>query len=426
MKRAATSPADQEFCLTGDHLRPAVYLDHNATTPLEPAVLEAMLPYLGGGPDGCPDGSPDGSYYGSQSCRFGNPSSRHAQGRFARAALDQARQQVAAAVGAQASEVVFVSGGTEANNMVLHGWAVQSVPSVLAISAIEHPSVREPAKALQKRLGWQLRTIAVDQDGVIDEADYTVALRANPQLVSVMFANNETGVVQDIGRLAQSAQARGAVFHSDAVQALGKVEFDFRELNRQGVQAMSLSAHKIGGPKGMGALLVDKRLDLAPLLTGGGQERGLRSGTENLPAIVGFGVACEIAKQRVVDTISRLRILRDELERGLIDLGAVLFGAAAPQRLANTVFFGLPDIDGETLVGKLDEAGFAVASGAACSSASLAPSSVLLAMGVAPGLARGAVRLSMGSSTTAKQIFDFLQALKQAVFHIKRLAVVAS
>lgn len=382
-----------------------VYLDWNATTPLDPAVRDAMLPWLGA----------------AEPARFGNASSRHEYGRQARAAVDEARARVAAAVGAHATEVVFTSGGSEANNLFLKGAAATMKAGLVAIGAIEHPCVREPARQL-RRAGWVLREIAVDADGRIDAADWRATLEARPALVSVMMANNETGVLQDVAVLAREARGAGAWFHTDAVQALGKVAVDFRAL---GVNAMTLSAHKIGGPLGAGALVVDKRLELAPLIAGGGQERGLRSGTENVAAIVGFGVACAQAAARQAGEAARLAVLRDELEAALCQLGARVFSAAAP-RLPNTVFFALAHIDGETLVGKLDRAAFACASGSACSSANPEPSHTLLAMGVAPDVARGAVRVSLGRTTTADELRRFVATFAAVVHELKNLASVAA
>ncbi|MDQ5959120.1 MAG: cysteine desulfurase [Pseudomonadota bacterium] len=376
-----------------------VYLDHNATTPLAPAVLEAMLPWLSG--------------------QFGNPSSRHEYGRAARRAIDEARQQVAAAVGAHPTEVVFTSGGSEANNLFLKGAAACLRPSVLAVSAVEHPCVVKPAEQLVRH-GWQLRKLAVDGEGRVDAEAFRRVLQEKPQLLSVMGANNETGVLQDVATLAEAARAGGGWFHSDAVQMLGKLPLSFRELNAAGVHALTVSAHKIGGPKGAAALILDKRVELAPLIAGGGHERGLRSGTENVPAIVGFGVAASLAVARVADCGVQMAALRAQLELGLVALGARIFGAAA-SRLPNTSYFAMPQLDGETLVGKLDRAGFAVASGAACSSANPEPSHVLAAMGVAPDVARGAVRVSLGRETTAAQIEDFLNVLQATVVGLQQM-----
>ena len=382
-----------------------VYLDWNATTPLDAAAREAMLPWLGA----------------AQPARHGNASSRHEYGRRAREAVDEARARVAQAVGAHATEVVFTSSGSEANNLFIKGAAAPMRPGLVAVSAIEHPCVREPARQLV-RSGWTMREIGVDADGRIDAASWAQTLQARPALVSVMLANNETGVQQDIAALAGEARAAGAFFHTDAVQALGKIPVDFRAL---GVNALTLSAHKIGGPLGAGALVVDKRVEIAPLIAGGGQERGLRSGTENVAAIVGFGVACEQAVQRMEEQSARLTVLRDEIEVALAGLGAQFFSRAA-QRLPNTVFFALPEIDGETLVGKLDRAGFACASGSACSSAQPEPSHTLMAMGVAPELARGAVRVSLGRDTRAEDVRRFADTLVTVVGELKNLASIGA
>jgi len=381
-----------------------VYFDHNATTPLDPGVLEGMLPYLRE--------------------QYGNASSRHEYGRAARRAIDEARQRVAYAAGAHPTEVVFTSGGSEANNLFIKGAAAGLAPGIVAISAIEHPCVREPAKQLQ-RAGWTLREIAVDANCRIASADFQAALDQKPALFSVMLANNETGAVQDLGALAAQAKPSRAWFHADAVQAFGKLPLDFRALNSAGVHALTLSAHKLGGPKGAGALVVDKRVELQPLIAGGGHERGLRSGTENVAAIVGFGLAAELAVTRLDEHGRRLAALRSELEAGLAAQGATIFASAA-ERLPNTSYFAFADLDGETLVGKLDRAGFAVAAGAACSSANPEPSHVLLAMGIEARLARGAVRGSFGTDNTLAQVRDFLAALNTTILQLKGLTALTS
>jgi cysteine desulfurase len=381
-----------------------VYLDYNATTPVLDEVREAMLPYF--------------------SQRYGNASSRHEYGRAARLAVDAARERVAAAVGAHPTEVVFTSGGSEANNLFVKGAAACLKPGTLAISAVEHPCVREPARALARR-GWTLHEIAVDGDGRVRDHDFDAALAQRPSLVSVMLANNETGVIQDVANLAQRAKPSRCWFHSDAVQALGKLPFDFRQLNDAGVHALTVSSHKIGGPKGAAALVLDKRVELEPLIAGGGHERGLRSGTENVPAIVGFGVACELAARRVKETGTRLSGLRAALEQGLAAQGATIFGRDA-ERLPNTVCFAMAGIDGETLVGQLDRAGYAIASGAACSSANPEPSHVLLAMGVAPDLARGAVRVSLGPDSASDAVDGFLRVFSEKIRQLRSLAALAA
>jgi cysteine desulfurase len=377
-----------------------VYFDHNATTAPDERVLEAMLPFLKG--------------------EYGNASSRHEFGTRARKAVNRAREQVARLVNVQASQVVFVSGGTEANNLFVNGAAAYLKPTQVVVSGIEHPCVAKPAQDLARH-GWKLRELAVRPNGLVDLADVDAALTDVTGLVSVMLANNETGVIQPVAEIAAKARVKRAWMHTDAVQALGKILVDFEAL---GVHAMTISAHKIYGPKGTGALVVDKRLELKPIIHGGGHEMGLRSGTENVPAIVGFGAACELALERMDHISGHLRALRDRADQGVSALGAVIFGQGAP-RIPNTTYFAVPHIDGETLVIELDKAGFAVASGAACSSTSTEPSATLLAMGVAPELARGAVRVSFGVHNTPGQVEDFLQALSAVLNRLRRLTAIA-
>jgi len=377
-----------------------VYLDHNATTPLDPLVREAMLPWLG--------------------ARFGNASSRHEYGRAARKAIDEARSRVAAAVNAHPTEVIFTSGGSEANNLFIKGAAAMMKPGLVALSAIEHPCVREPARQLM-RSGWCCEEIAVDGSGRIDPQAFDRVLADKPRIVSVMLANNETGVIQNVEVLAGAIRKRGGWMHCDAVQALGKIPVDFRAL---GVHGLTLSAHKIHGPLGVGALIVDKRVELAPLVAGGGQERSLRSGTENVMAIVGFATACDVAVTMRNERSAHLAVLRDALERGLTALGARLFSAEA-SRLPNTSFFAIPGVDGDTLVGRLDRAGFAVASGSACSSADPEPSHTLLSMGVDPELARAAVRVSLGAGNTRQDVDGFLAALGESLASLRTMTAVA-
>lgn len=378
-----------------------VYLDHNATTPLDPEVREAMLPYLDG--------------------RFGNPSSRHEYGRQARAAIEDARSVVASSLGAHASELVFTSGGSEANNLFIKGAAARMKPGLVAVSAIEHPCVREPARQLLRQ-GWRFEEIGVDPLGRVDRSSWETLLASRPALVSVMLANNECGVIQDIATLAREARDAGALMHSDAVQAVGKIDVDFRRL---GIHAMTVSAHKIHGPLGVGALVLDKRVDLMPQIAGGGQERNLRSGTENVAGIVGFARACSLAVSRRAAEAVRLARLRERLELAAGSLGATVFSQHAP-RLPGTVFMAFDDIDGETLVGRLDRAGFAIASGSACSSVSPEPSHTLLAMGVAPEVARSAIRVSLGRGNTEVQVDDFVAALGRTLVELKKLVAVTA
>jgi cysteine desulfurase len=376
-----------------------VYFDHNATTPVDDRVFEAMVPYLRG--------------------RYGNASSRHELGTAARRAVDVAREQVAALVNTQPSQVIFVSGGTEANNLFIKGAAGYLKPTQIAVSAIEHPCVAKPAQDLARQ-GWKLRKLTVNREGRVVVADVEQALKEPTGMVSVMLANNETGVIQDVAAIAGHARAAKAWMHTDAVQALGKIPVDFAAL---GVHAMTISAHKVYGPKGAAALVMDKRLQLKPIIHGGGHEHGLRSGTENVPAIVGFGAACALAAERMGELAPRLEAMRARFEQGLEGLGAILFGERAP-RIPNTTYFAFKGILGETLVIELDKAGYAVAPGAACSSASPEPSATLLAMGVEPELALCAVRFSLGAGNTLPQIDEFLKALKAAVSRLKSMTAV--
>ncbi|MCB5184844.1 cysteine desulfurase [Methylobacillus gramineus] len=378
----------------------AVYLDNNGTTALEPRVLQAMLPYLSG--------------------QQGNATSRHIFGRAARNAIDQAREQVADAVGAHPSQVVFTGSGTEADNLAISGVGNTQTSGRIAISSIEHPAVTKPAQALAWQ-NWKVAKIASNRDGQIEKAALAAILEERADIVSVMLANNETGVIQDIAALGEIARGHKTYMHTDAVQALGKINVDFVDLN---IHAMSLSSHKINGPQGAGALILDKRIDIRPLLYGGGQEKGLRSGSENIAAIVGFGAACAIASHDIQQRTSKLRTLRDRLEHGLKQLDATVFGAAV-ERLPNTSFFAFGGIEGETLVMALDRQGFAVASGSACSSDSTEPSHVLLAMGVDPDLARGAVRVSFGSHNTAEEVDAFLHTLHHELSRLRKLTAIA-
>lgn len=381
-------------------MRASVYLDHNATTPIDESVFETMLPFLKG--------------------NFGNASSRHEFGTVARRAIDNARQQVAAAVGVQASQVIFVSGGTEANNLFIKGMAAKLKPSQIAVSSVEHPCVEKAAHDLTKQ-GWKLRKLPVDANGCLRKTESATILSEPTTLVSVMLANNETGVILDVAAISEQARSAGAWMHSDAVQAFGKIPVNFEQL---GVHALTISGHKIYGPKGAAALIVDKRLDMAPLLSGGRHERGMRAGTENVAGIVGFGAACELAMQRMDTLASKLQSMRDKLEIGVLETGGKIFGAET-QRIPNTSFFAFPGVEGETLVVQLDKAGFAVASGSACSSLNTGPSVVLTAMGVEKDLAKNAIRVSFGKDNDLTQVNDFLLALRKILTDLKNLSALA-
>ena len=361
------------------------HLDYNAGAPLDPRALEAMLPFLRE--------------------EFGNASSGHSFGRRARRAVETAREQVAEAAGARPSEVVFTSSGTESNNTIIKGAALMSMRQTTAVAATEHPCVLCAARSLQ-RGGGAYVPLAVDSRGVLDMDDLRKTLAGGDcALVSVMCANNETGVLQDVAAIAKEAKAAGAIMHTDAAQALGKVPVDF---SGWGADAMTLSAHKARGPKGVAALIVRPEVDWAPLLEGGGHENGRRSSTENVAGIVGMGAACALAAESLAQA-GRLAAMRDKMEEALTAAGAVIFGREA-ERLPNTSLFGFPKVDGDGMAAMLDQSGFAVATGAACSSMKEEPSHVLLAMGEPMELARTAVRVSLPPDIEEEKVARFTAA----------------
>ncbi|WP_022948852.1 cysteine desulfurase family protein [Methylohalobius crimeensis] len=368
-----------------------IYLDHNATTPLDERVVEAMLPFLH---------------------RFyGNPSSLYRWGRLTRDAVEQARVQVSALAGAHPSQVIFTSGGTEANNLALKGWCDNNPGKAIAVSAIEHASVRETAQALSRK-SVPVHWLPVDADGVVQVDALAELPRNTLGLVSCMFANNETGVIQPLSKLVEIAAREGIACHTDAVQAVGRLPLRF---NDSGVGMMSLSGHKVYGPKGVGALIVDQASILAPLLNGGDQEYGLRGGTENVAGIVGFGKAAELALAERESSADQLAALRERLEAGLARLpGVIIFGRDA-ERLPNTVQMTIPGMDGEMLVMALDREKIAVSSGSACASGGSEPSHVLLAMDVEEALAKGAIRISLGKDNTEQDVERFLSVLAGVV-----------
>jgi cysteine desulfurase len=355
--------------------RSTAYLDHNATAPVKPAVREAVLQALELG---------------------GNPSSVHRRGRLARRAVERARAQVAALVGAVPDQVVFTSGATEANQLALLGLGDRR----RLASAIEHDSVLSADTEAMR--------LPVDGDGVVDLAALEQALRlGGPAIVSIMLANNETGVIQPVVDVAAIVHRHGALLHCDAVQAPGRLALDMAAL---GVDLLTLSAHKIGGPQGVGALVLREGIEVAALLRGGGQEFGRRAGTENVPGIVGFGTAAALAAEDLA-TISEVGAMRDDLEQRLRrTLPSVVVFAAAATRLANTSCLAMPGVAAENQVMALDLAGVAVSAGAACSSGTVKASRVLAAMGVDAALAASAIRVSLGPGTEAWEIERFVTA----------------
>ncbi len=372
-----------------------IYFDHSATTPLDPRVLNAMVPFLEG--------------------TFGNPSSQHSEGRAARKAVEKARTQVASLLGAEPCEIVFTASGTEADNLALVGTLrARKSPGHVVTSAIEHPGVLETCRFLEQS-GTQVTYLPVNREGLVDPRNLRAALRPNTCLVSIMAANNIVGTLQPVHELAHIAHQHGALFHTDAVQAAGKIPLD---VGLFPVDLISLSAHKLHGPKGIGALYVRTGTSLSPLVFGGGQERGLRSATENVAAIVGFGTAAGIAREEMARETTRLLQLRARIVEGLRDIPHAYLIGHPVERLPGHLCIGFAGQ--ENAVGKLlqslDEAGVAVSAGSACSANHAgAPSSVLLAMGFDEQRARGLLRVTLGRFNTSAEVERFLKILRQAV-----------
>ena len=374
---------------------PLVYLDHNATTPLLPEVVDAMLPYLRE--------------------HFGNPSSTHAFGAPAREAIARAREQVAGLLGCEPDEVVFTSGGTEANNLAIRG-ALEALegrgPGHVLTTAVEHPATARPCAWLARR-GARLTVLAVDHEGrmSLDEARAALeAARGEPTLVTVMHANNETGVLSPVAELARLAREVGALVHTDAAQSVGKIDTRVSALD---VDLLSLAGHKLYAPKGVGALYVRRGTALAPLALGAGHERGLRPGTENVASIVGLGVACELAARTLAAEAERVASLRDHLARALGRHvpGLALTGASSP-RLPNTLHVRFPCVRGGALLERAPRV--AASTGSACHEGHERASGVLLAMGIEPEAALGSVRLSLGRGTTLAEVERAASALTEA------------
>jgi cysteine desulfurase len=376
--------------------RARIYLDHNASAPLRAEALDAMLRVLRDVP--------------------GNPSSVHAEGERAREALAQARERVAALLGAQPDEIVFTSGATEANNAVFASLASGSAPAAIATSAVEHPSVEQPLGRLEKR-GWRVARHPVTCEGELDAREFLASLCADVQLVSLIAANNETGVLFPIAAIADGLRERGIALHLVATQWIGKLPLDARKLS---VDSLACSAHKLGGPKGVGCLFVRRGVAFEPALLGGSQERRRRAGTENLAGIAGFGAACEAAQQSLAAESQRVAALRDRLWRGLRErVPGVLRNGGAQNVLPNTLNAAFPAARGELLLQALDLDGVAVSAGAACASGSLAPSPVLLAMGLGAERAAESLRFSLGPATTADEIERVLALVPPIVARVR-------
>jgi cysteine desulfurase len=384
-----------------------IYLDHSATTPVDPRVVEAMLPYF--------------------TAKFGNPSSVHQPGQDARAGVDRARRQIAAFIGAHANEIVFTSGGTEANNLAIHGIAeaAESHGRHLIISAFEHPSVRASADVLQKN-GWEVTILPVYEEGLVRVADLCKALRPDTVLISIMMANNEIGTVQPIAEVGSVVRGlrdngrRHIWFHTDAVQAAGRVPLD---VNALGCDLLSLSAHKIYAPKGTGALFVRKGVRLFPQQHGGHQERERRGGTEAVANIVAFGAAAEMAQKEMPDRNEYVRRLRDRFEAELsARVSEFVFNGARISRLPHLSNVSFRFIEGEGLLIHLDMQGVAVSTGSACSSGTIEPSPVIRALGRDDELARGSIRFSFGKDNTETDVDYAVEMTARAVDSLRQVS----
>jgi len=383
-----------------------VYLDNAATTPVRPEVLEAMLPYLG-------------------AAAFGNPSSAHRFGRAARAGIEEAKRAIAAALGAEPSQVIFTSGGTEADNLAVIGAALASRdrggPFRVAVSAVEHKADLAAAHFVE-HLGGEAITLPVNASGTVETDVLDRALARGVGVVSAVWVNNETGVVQPVARLAARCREAGVPFHTDAVQAVGKVPVSVKD---SGASLVSLSGHKIGAPKGIGALIVRERRTVEAILHGGGQQFGIRPGTENVPGIVGLGTAVQLAVAEQAELAARLRALRDDLERRLLAVVPdAVINAWQAERAPHISNVSIPGTDSEAMLMHLDLAGIACSSGSACSTGAAEPSHVLSAIGVPHELAAAALRFSFGRENTSQDVDAVIDLLPKAVEKVRALTAV--
>jgi cysteine desulfurase len=378
-----------------------IYLDYNATAPCDPQVIEAMLPFFHE--------------------KFGNPSSLHSLGQEAKKAIEESRKEIAQLLGAHEDEIFFVSGGTEANNLAIKGVvsAYEKKGKHLITSVIEHHAVLNVFKTLEKE-GFTVTYLPVNREGFVDPDDFRKAITPQTILASVMHANNETGVIQPIEELGRMARERGVIFHTDAVQTVGKLPID---LERLPVDLLSASAHKFYGPKGTGFLYVRRGIRFIPQILGGPHERGKRAGTENVPLIVGMAKALEITLKEQPEENQRIQALRDFLEKGILERvpEVVVVGAQAP-RLPNTSMMLVKYVEGESMLLNLDFAGICVSSGSACTSGSLEPSHVLLACGYPHEIAHGSVRWSLGKWNTLEEMKEVLAVFPDVVEKLRRIS----
>lgn len=378
-----------------------IYLDHAATTPAHPEVVKAMLPYL--------------------TDAFGNPSSIHSYGQEAKGAIEEARTKVAELIGARSEEIIFTSGGTEADNFALKGvaYANEHKGNHIITTPIEHHAVMEACKFLERR-GFRITYLPADEHGLVDPQDVKKAITDKTILISVMHASNEVGTIEPISEIGKMAKEAEIYFHTDAVQAVGHIPVNVDELK---VDLLSISAHKLYGPKGVGALYVRKGTRLVPLMQGGGQENRRRAGTENVPAIVGLGKAIELAGQEMDKEIERLTWLRDKLIKGLLErIDNIRLNGHPRKRLPNNVNVSVDFVEGESILLNLDLEGICASTGSACTSSSLEPSHVLLALGLSPEQAHGSLRFTFGRENTEEDMERVLEVLPEIVARLRAMS----
>lgn len=378
-----------------------IYMDHSATSPVDPEVLKAMEPYFVDS--------------------FGNASTLYSLGRDARKDMEESRKMVASLIGANPDEVIFTSGGTESDNIAIKGtvFRLQDKGNHIITSNIEHPAVDETCKYLEKN-GFEVTYLPAGEDGIVEVSDLEDAITDKTILITIMHANNEIGTIQPIKEIGEIARANNIIFHTDAVQSVGKIPVDVNELN---VDLLSISAHKLYGPKGIGALYIKKGVRLEPILHGGGHEKGIRPGTENVSGIIGLGKACQIAEENLAETMEKVTAIRDNIiKKVLSEIDESYLNGHHTKRLPNNINFRFTSIEGESLVLHLDAKGIAASTGSACSSKKLEPSHVLIALGLKEVDAHGSLRLTLGKENKQEEIDYIVESIKDAVDTLRKLS----
>jgi cysteine desulfurase len=376
-----------------------IYLDNAASTPVHEKVIEEMIPYFRE--------------------QYGNPSSIHRHGRLANAAIQNSRKRIASLINANSSEILITSGGTESNNTSIYGIASQSKGKHIITSSIEHDAILEPCKRLEKE-GYRISFLPVDKYGFVNPEDLKKEISNDTCLITIMYANNEVGTIQSIKKMIQIAREKNIIFHTDAVQAVGKIPIDVKEL---GVDLLSISSHKINGPKGVGALYIRNGVTISPLILGGGQENGLRSGTENVASIIGFGMACELAKNNMNENTDHLKKLTTKLTtRVLHEIPATTLNGHPDMRTPNNTHFTFLGVNGEDLIIKLDENKISASTGSACSVKIQKASHVLKAMGFSHEQVTGSLRLTVGITNTEQEIDQTVDVLKNVVQELRAVS----